>query len=169
MLTQARLCLLALVLASATACGGPRESRAAAGVSNTPGPNQTAGMRLSGRALQEYGGSLLAFLYGRVSGMEIDYSSIPCPSIQIRGRKSLVGSTDPLVYVDGARAVNSCVLEMLFTRDVRSVEVYPMGVSNRPGYQTHPNGLILVFVHDGPLRDLPDGNENRRVVLSGAE
>ena len=161
--THARLSLLvALLLASA--CGPPRESRSAAGSSPPPGNNSAAGVVLSGPALTEHGGTLLAFLYGRVSGMVIDYSTYPCPSIQIRGRKSLFGSSDPIVYVDGARAVNSCVLEMMSTREISRVEIYPMGVSNRPGYEAHPNGLILVFIHDGPLWEGPE--ENRRAGLS---
>jgi hypothetical protein len=114
---------------------------------------------LSGPSLRDHGGTLLAYLYGRVSGMQVDYSSVPCPSIQIRGRKSLYGSTDPVVYVDGARTANSCVLEQLLTRDLQRVEVYPMGVANRPGYEAHPNGLILVFLLDGPGGDIAPRNE----------
>jgi hypothetical protein len=120
------------------------------GVSALPGDNTTSGVVLSGPDLYEHGGTLLAFLYGRVSGMAVDYTSIPCPSVQLRGRKSFFGSSDPIVYVDGARTANSCVLEMLHTRDLTRVEVYPMGVSNRPGYEAHPNGLILVFVRNRP-------------------
>ena len=95
--------------------------------------------------------TLLDFLYTRISGMVVDYGSRPCPSIQLRGRKSLFGSNSPVVYVDGVRTANSCVLDMLYTWDISRVEVYPMGVSNRPGYEAHPNGLILVFIHDGSV------------------
>ena len=35
---------------------------------------------------------------------------------------------------------------MVSTWDISRVEVYPMGVSHRPGYEAHSNGLILVFV-----------------------
>jgi hypothetical protein len=122
-------------------------------MSPPPGNNSTSGVVLSGPSLNEHGGSLLAFLFGRVSGLAVDYSTYPCPSIQLRCRKSQYGSNDPIVYVDGARAVNSCVLEMLLSRDISRVEVYPMGVSNRPGYEAHPNGLILVFLMSGPTYD----------------
>ena len=167
MLTRACCGLLMILLTSATACSVSRESRSDAGTSGLPGNNSPSGVVLSGPALQEHGGTLLAFLFGRVSGLAVDYSTYPCPSVQIRGRKSLYGSNDPIVYVDGARAVNSCVLEMLSTRDISHVEVYPMGVSHRPGYEAHPNGLILVFLHDGPSTDRPEGKS--RVGFSAAE
>jgi hypothetical protein len=166
MLAQSRFCILALLLTSATACGLPPESQSTVGVSPVPGNNSASGTVLSGRALQEHGGTLLGFLRGRLSNVVVDYSTSPCPSVQIRGRKSIFGSNDPVVYVDGGRAVNTCALDMMLTRDVNRVEVYPMGVSNRPGYQAHPNGLILVFMHDGPIGR---AEGNHRVGLSDAE
>jgi hypothetical protein len=96
--------------------------------------------------------------------MVVNYGSQPCPSVQLRGRKSLYGSSDPVVYVDGTRTVNSCVLEMLSTWDINRVEVYPMGVSNRPGYAANPNGLILVFMHDGSVPGV--SKRDRRSLLS---
>ena len=97
---------------------------------------------------------MLRYLYARIPGMQVDYSSPVCPRVHIRGRKSLIGSSDPIVYVDGARTANSCVLDDLHTRDLSRVEVYPMGVSNRPGYEAHPNGLILVFLRNGTESDM---------------
>ena len=135
-----------LLAVSTIGCGsGPAREIASVQPSN----HGATGTVLSGRDLHEHGGTLLAFLYTRVSGMSVDFAQQPCPRVQLRGRKSLIGSTDPIVYVDGARTANSCVLEMLSTRDLDRVEIYPMGVSNRPGYEAHPNGLILVFVRDG--------------------
>lgn len=155
MSARARTSALAIfTVLAASACAPAQKSRAAAGVSDLPGSNNAAGYVLSGRSLQEHGGTLLAYLYGRVSGMQVDYSAFPCPAVQIRGRKSMFGSSDPVVYVDGARAANSCVLESLLTRDLSRVEVYPMGVTNKPGYEAHPNGLILVFLISGPMGDL---------------
>lgn len=155
--------LVLLTLAAAAACAPAQKSRAAAGVSDLPGRNNAAGYVLSGRSLREHGGTLLAYLYGRISGMEVDYSAIPCPSVAMRGRKSLFGSTDPVVYVNGARTANSCVLEELRTRDLQRVEIYPMGVANKPGYEAHPNGLILVFLLDGPGNDI---GPEREIVAS---
>jgi hypothetical protein len=53
---------------------------------------------------------------------------------------------NPQVYVDGTRATDTCILQSLRSDDVDSVEVYPMGVTKRPGYATHAHGLILVFL-----------------------
>ena len=159
------LLLLVPLLVPALSCAGPQQSPfVVAGVSPSAGNNAGSGIVFSGPDIRDYRGTLLAFLYGRISGMVVDYASQPCPSVQLRGRKSLFGSSDPVVYVDGARAANSCVLEMLSTRDISRVEVYPMGVSNRPGYQVHPNGLILVFVLDGSVPGVP--KRDRRSLFS---
>ncbi len=150
MQASARTTVLALLTVAATACASGPISESSAGVGPLPGNNHTGGMVLSGPDLYEHNGSLLRYLYARVPGMTVDYGSPVCPKVYIRSRKSLMGSNDPIVYVDGARTANSCVLEDLYTRDISRVEVYPMGVTNRPGYEHHPNGLILVFVRNGP-------------------
>lgn len=90
-------------------------------------------------------GALLDAMIGRVPGFRVA-SAASCPAVTLRGRVNTApGITDPLVYVDGARALDACVLEMLRARDVERVEVYPMGVTTRSGYQGNANGLILVF------------------------
>jgi hypothetical protein len=61
---------------------------------------------------------------------------------------SVPGITDPLVYLDGTRTRDTCILEQLRATDVERVEIYPMGVTTRPGYSTHPHGLILVFMRE---------------------
>jgi hypothetical protein len=155
--------LAVLVLLSASACGPAQERGRVAGVSPLPGENHTSGYVLSGRSLNEHNGSLLDYLFGRVSGMQVDHGSYPCPEVQLRSRKSILGSTDPAVYVDGTRTANACIREELYTRDIGRVEVYPQGVANRPGYKAHPNGLILVFLRNGPAA--VEGNDLRRVVM----
>lgn len=154
MLSPARTSLLALLTVAATACGSAPVAETSSGIRTLPGNNTTAGMVLTGPDLYEHGGTLLRYLYARIPGMQVDYSSPVCPLVRIRGRKSITGSNDPIVYVDGARTANSCVLDDLHTRDLSRVEVYPMGVSNRPGYEAHPNGLILVFLRDGTESDM---------------
>ena len=164
MRTRLRSFFLLPVVASVAACvGSPYRTESVE--SPRPANHGAAGTVLTGPDLYEHGGTLLAFLYTRVAGMEVDFSVQPCPRVQIRGRKSLTGSTDPIVYVDGARTANSCVLEMLSTRDLTRVEIYPMGVSLRPGYEAHPNGLILVFVRNGPSWT----NESPSAYLSDSE
>lgn len=69
-----------------------------------------------------------------------------CPILQLRGRDSLVGSSDPSVYVDGTRTVDTCPLVTIQAMQTRRVEVYPLGVTPRPGYPSSGHGLILVFM-----------------------
>ena len=73
-----------------------------------------------------------------------------CEALQLRGARSVSGPTLPGVYVEGQRTGNSCILDLLNTVDVSRVEVYPGGVTQRPGYFSHAGGLILVFLKDAP-------------------
>jgi hypothetical protein len=69
-----------------------------------------------------------------------------CPEITFRGSKRFYGAGTPSIYVNGMRALNTCVLEEFAAADVRLVEIYPSGVANRPGYANSSDGLILVFL-----------------------
>ena len=78
--------------------------------------------------------------------MRIQRSSGACPQVNLRSHATFKTVVNPHVYVDGTRITDTCILESLRTRDVESVEVYPMGYTKRPGYGTHAHGLILVFM-----------------------
>ena len=105
---------------------------------------------IAGEQLWSQSGDLMTVVKNRVASMQIRRSrNDPCPEIVIRGRKSIQGPSDPKIYVDGTPAANTCILEMLTPTNVERVEVYPSGISRRPGYFTDPNGLILVFSRDG--------------------
>jgi hypothetical protein len=94
--------------------------------------------------------SLLNAIASRVRSMSIMRPQGECPEITLRGSTTLVRRTSPpVVYVDGARAINTCILEQLTPNDVSRVEIYPLGMTRRPGYPTQPGGLILVFMRDG--------------------
>jgi len=69
-----------------------------------------------------------------------------CPNIELRGKDSVVGSSNPDVYVDGTRTVDTCPLVTIQASETRRVEVYPLGVTPRPGYPSSGHGLILIFV-----------------------
>jgi hypothetical protein len=138
----ASVALLALGCASAPAPGSDTQGDATTAVRGG------SAIVVEGEDIQGRGQTLLRLLDERVSGMSVTYNG-PCPSIVIRGRKSLFGSNDPLIYVDGARALNTCVLDDLSTDVVKRIEVYPSGVAQKPGYDSSRNGLILVFVLDG--------------------
>ncbi|HET7275838.1 MAG TPA: Plug domain-containing protein [Longimicrobiaceae bacterium] len=87
---------------------------------------------------------LLNVLKNRVSNIRIEPST-DCPQIILRGQKRFVGPSNAQVYVNGVRSVNTCVLRSLNTADLARVEIYPGGVTMRPGYRSHPYGLIVVF------------------------
>ena len=92
---------------------------------------------------------LITLMEMRVRNMDVKESGGACPEIEFRGRNSITAPTPPTVYVDGQRASNTCVLDLISPLDVSTLEVYPMGVSNRPGYLSTVGGLILVFTKDG--------------------
>jgi len=96
-------------------------------------------------ALRTAGSNVLNILPTYVAGLRVTHTD-GCPEILMRGTRSLMNSNDPVVYVDGTRAGNTCVLETLVPTEVQRIEVYPMGVTTRPGYRNNPNGLILVFM-----------------------
>ncbi|MHB1168260.1 MAG: TonB-dependent receptor plug domain-containing protein [Longimicrobiales bacterium] len=97
------------------------------------------------QTLQQSGGNVLNILPSHVAGMRIKHTD-NCPEILMRGTRSLMNSNDPVIYVDGTRSGNTCVLQTLVPSDIHRIEVYPMGVTQRPGYRNSPNGLILVFM-----------------------
>src|SRR6266480_1879984 len=70
----------------------------------------------------------------------------PCPLIELRGRDSVTGSSDPDVYVDGTRTVDTCPLVTLQAIEASRIEIYPLGVTSRPGYPSRGHGLILIFL-----------------------
>lgn len=90
-------------------------------------------------------GTLLSALEARIAPMAVLRGG-ECPQITLRGRTTVARPTNPGVYVDGARATNTCVLEHLSVAEVERVEVYPMGVARNSGYELQPGGLILVFM-----------------------
>jgi len=68
-----------------------------------------------------------------------------CPGVLLRGADRLTGTSDPDVYVDHAHTLDTCPLAMLSTIDIQRIEIYPLGVTSRPGYNTGAHGLILIF------------------------
>jgi len=70
----------------------------------------------------------------------------PCPHVKLRGRDSVTGNSDPDVYVDGTRTVDTCPLVTLQAIEASRIEIYPLGVTSRPGYPSRGHGLILIFL-----------------------
>lgn len=103
---------------------------------------------LTGSVLQAGSGNLLAAMRGQVPNFRVIRNvRKQCPQISLRNNANIPGYfVNPNVYVDGTRTTNTCVLESLRSSDVERVEVYPQGITKRPGYAGHAEGLILVFM-----------------------
>jgi hypothetical protein len=104
---------------------------------------------VSGVTLEEEVGSVIDAMIGRVPNFRINRLSGHCPQISLRTHVAFESVTNPHVYVDGTRIADTCILDSLRAQNVELVEVYPMGVTTRPGYATHAHGLILVFLRSG--------------------
>jgi hypothetical protein len=78
-----------------------------------------------------------------------DWTANHCPVVSIRGRDSVAGNSDPDVYVDGTRTTDTCPLTTIQAIQASRVEVYPLGVTSRPGYPSRGHGLILIFLQRG--------------------
>jgi hypothetical protein len=89
-------------------------------------------------------GTLLNLLRSRVTQLRV-MAGDACPRLEMRGRRSITGRSDPSIYLDGTHAVNTCLLEQVSVTDLQRVEIYPMGITSRPGYRPSAGGLILLF------------------------
>ncbi len=133
--------LLGLLFAACALAGPDRPSRTEGGVFSRGGATI-----ISGVALDDGPGSILSALQGKVPSFRVQRPAGECPKISLRSFATLQTVVSPHVYVDGTRTSGTCILESLRTEDVESVEVYPMGITRRPGYAPHAHGLILVFL-----------------------
>ena len=78
----------------------------------------------------------------KVTGWTANY----CPMVELRGKDSVAGNSDPDIYVDGTRTVDTCPLSTLPAMQTARIEVYPMGVTSRAGYPSRGHGLIIIFL-----------------------
>ena len=69
-----------------------------------------------------------------------------CPMVELRGKDSVTGNSDPDIYVDGTRTVDTCPLSTMPAMQTTRIEVYPQGVTSRAGYPSRGHGLILIFL-----------------------
>lgn len=124
------------------ACGAPR------GAPGSPDSvtSRGGGIVVSGVALIDGKGSVLDALRGKIPSMRIQYDFGKCPHLTFRNHATYQTQVNPHVFVDGTRATDTCILETIQSHDVEAVEVYPTGVTGRPGYGMHAHGIILVFM-----------------------
>jgi hypothetical protein len=128
----------ALVLTAFVALScAPRDG--VSGLSARGGHVRVDGEQLAGSS------SLLAGLAGRVPNMQVIRGSTTCPRVVLRGGRSLTTQGDPLVYVDGTRAGNTCVLDAIPVSQVSRVEIFGSGATPPLGFQSSPYGTIIVF------------------------
>ena len=115
-----------------------------------PLPPTTAGsVILTGEALSAAPGrTVLDVIRRAMPQLRVSGSSqyTRCPVLELRGKDSVAGSSNPDVYVDGTRTVDTCPLVTLQAMEARRIEVYPLGITPRPGYPSSSHGLILIFV-----------------------
>jgi hypothetical protein len=138
-----RSALVGALLAVATsACAGKSSRSPSPGGSEQPRGNAIV---LASNDLAS-GGSLLDSLHGRVRNMRVERRPGRCPDIRMRGDRTIILATYPLIYVDGNPFSETCILEQIRVNQVERVEIYPSGFTSRPGYKTSPYGLILVFL-----------------------
>jgi len=69
-----------------------------------------------------------------------------CPLLELRGKDSVEGTNNPDVYVDGTRTSDTCPLVTIQAVQTGRIEVYPLGMTSRPGYPSSGHGLILIFL-----------------------
>jgi len=135
---------LPLLILLTTACAAHRSE--APTTDNAAVTGRDGAIIISGVALDDGSGSVLDAIEGKVPNFRIQRHSGECPQITLRGAVTFQSVVNPHIYVDGTRTTDTCILETLRARNVELVEVYPMGVTKRPGYGMHAHGLILVFM-----------------------
>jgi hypothetical protein len=131
--------------AGVVGCGGYRPSGSTPGADGAGG----AGITIGAEALASYSGDLVSLMKDRIANLEVHRRAGQCPDLSLRGRKSVTISNPPGIYVDGQQALDTCILEQLSPRRVEHMEIYPMGVTHRPGYSSSSGGLVLIFLKDG--------------------
>jgi hypothetical protein len=157
-MTSARTTALTLLAAvsTLTGCYGPGSHTHAAGPGTAHTNRASAAMVIEGHQLRQGDRTLLSLLRGRVTAMNVHHRGDACPEVTLRGPKSLTGSSNPAIYVDGTRAANTCILEMINPTQISRVEVYPMGMATSvPGIRSSSNGIILIYLLDGSEEETP--------------
>ena len=138
-------------LAGLAGCAGNAALGAASAGSRVGAPTPDLGAGANVRVLDrsqlevEQGRPVLDAIRAYLPQVRIVQASTACPSLAMRGPNVFPGVAEPLVYLDGEPAGDTCLLEDLPADQLARVEVYPSGVTARPGYRPSSNGLILLF------------------------
>jgi hypothetical protein len=139
------LAVATLAILASAGCIGKAPLQSQTDLDRNPARTGIRANVLTANQLQHENGPLLEVMTRRVSNIQVD-NRFSCPAITLRGNHNTVpGITEPLVYVDGIRTVDTCILNLMSASDVDRVEIYPMGFTERAGYANNSHGLILVF------------------------
>ena len=123
----------------ALACGtGIRQARPESGSAAVIVLDEATLAQLPGR-------SVLDVIQLRLPQVRTLSATGTCPRVSVRGADRIIGTSNPDVYIDHTHALDTCPLAMLSAIDVQRIEIYPLGVTSRPGYGTAAHGLILIF------------------------
>ena len=123
----------------ALACGpGIQRARSASGGAAVIVLDEATLSQLPGR-------SVLDAITVRMPQIRTFRTTEGCPGLLLRGADRLMGTSNPDLFIDHAHALDTCPLAMLSAIDVQRIEIYPLGVTSRPGYNTAAHGLILIF------------------------
>lgn len=139
------LALLGVVLGCATTNPYDRSTEPGGRPLTTP---TTGTVILSGDALSvDPGRTVLEAIRQAMPQIKVTgWTANHCPTVELRGKDSVTGNSDPDVYVDGTRTIDTCPLTTMPAMQAERIEVYPMGVTSRPGYPSRGHGLILIFL-----------------------
>jgi hypothetical protein len=134
--------LVAAALLASSGCAGAAPGGASNGIGNA--------IVIGDESFGSAAGSILTVLKTHIRSMSVAPTD-GCPHILLRPGRSQ--SAEALIYIDGQRMSDTCILDGLNLEAIQRVEVYPSGVTQRPGYRTNAGGLILVFTKNGPDPD----------------
>ena len=104
---------------------------------------------IEGESLAAGRGGIIPVLQDHVRGMQVQRTS-GCPRVVMRGGLGRSEVAEALVYLDGQRMSDTCILDALALESLQRIEAYPSGVTQRPGYVTNTGGLILIFSRNSP-------------------
>ena len=138
-----------IALAGAVLCAGCAPARTADGTGSGAGVGNA--IVIPDESLEISRGSLLTIMQDHVRGMRVARTD-ECPHVVLRGGVGRSQAAEVLVYLDGQRMSDTCILEGLNIESIGHIEVYPGGVTQRPGYTSNSGGLILVFMKSGPAQ-----------------
>lgn len=145
MFSRLHTALAVLLVAAVTGCSGHMNRPVrSTGFDPELSSSGSTGIVLTADQLSFESGSLLEAMSRHILSMKVDMS-YGCPSLSLRGINTTPGVIEPVIYVDGAKTFDTCILDMMPVNDVERVEVYPSGVSHRSGLYGNTRGLIVIF------------------------